>query len=100
MVDSTSVLVANLIEAFKQVNQYLALGLVTSISALAIDRGRRLSQHESISPTPQHEAFSPFQGFPPMPRDAATLLLLDISFVAGLMGSYTAESAAGIVNRL
>jgi len=90
MIDRTSLLISNLIDAFRQLNQYLALGLVTSISALALDR----------APSGQNDSVPPLQGFVPMTRNAATLVLLGISFVAGLMGSYAAESAAGIVNKL
>jgi hypothetical protein len=35
-----------------------------------------------------------------MPREAAQLVLVGISFVTGLMGSYAAESAANIVGEL
>src|SRR5689334_6902493 len=90
MIDTTSLLDVNLTEAFKQINQYLALGILTSISALALHVAPRSNPNEPYS----------VQGLPPMDRDAATLVLLGIAFVAGVMGSYAAESAAGIVNRL
>jgi hypothetical protein len=38
MIDPTQILVDNLTDAFKQLNRFLALGLVASVSALALDR--------------------------------------------------------------
>ena len=43
MSDVTSMLAANLVEAFKQLNQVVTLGLVTSISALAVGKRRQLA---------------------------------------------------------
>jgi len=87
MIDTTSLYISNLTEAFKQINQYLAVGLLTSLSAVV------------VGGSTEKEAFS-VQGLPPMARDTATLVLLAISFIAGLMGSYAAVSAAGIVSKL
>ena len=105
MPDPTSLLIDNLIDAFRQLNQYLALGLVAAVSALALERGRVRSARR-IRParrrkTPSYgEEEVSVAGWPPMARENAQLLLVGVSFVAGLMGSFAAEGAANIVGRL
>lgn len=89
--DPTELLIQNLLDAFRQLNQFLGLGLVTSVSALALEAGSRSSaDNQRIN----------VLNFVPTSREDAQLLLVGIGFVAGLMGSYAVESAAGIVGML
>ena len=91
MIEPTQLLVNNLLDAFRQLNTYLAVGLGASVSALALDRANfPLSKKKPVE----------VKGFVPMAPETAKLVLMGITFVAGLMGSYAAESAAGIVNML
>jgi hypothetical protein len=90
--DITALLVTNLLEGFKQLNTYLLLGLVASISALALERGATLPV--------KSETVTILGGFPALPRPTAQLLLVGIAFVAGLMASYSAEATSRIVTML
>ncbi|MCG8468533.1 MAG: hypothetical protein MJB57_10055 [Gemmatimonadetes bacterium] len=90
--DPTQLLTSNLLEAFAQLNRYLGVGLVASVSALTLERAGSTSKDV--------ETVTPPGGFPPMTRESAQLVLVGVAFVAGLMGSYAAESASGLVQRL
>jgi hypothetical protein len=89
MTDPTPILAANLVEAFKQVNQFVALGLVASVSSFAL-----------LYRSGPDEQVAVAGGFVPMPRDAAQLLLLAVCFVSVLMGSYSLQSASYIIGKL
>lgn len=100
MSDVTSMLAANLVEAFKQLNQFVTLGLVTSISALALDyQEKPVGRRNDPSSTPD-EKVAVVGGFAPVSREAAQLLFVGVSYVAALMGSYSLQSASYIVGRL
>jgi hypothetical protein len=88
--DPVSLYVQNLLEAFRQLNQFLGLALATSVSALALERRAAASSEKPIE----------YPGMVPLSREDAQLVLIGIAFLAGLMGSYAAESAAGIVSQL
>ena len=88
--DPVSLYVQNLLEAFKQLNQFVGLALATSVSALALERRAAASIGKPIE----------YPGLVPLSRGDAQLVLIGLSFLAGLMGSYAAESAAGIVRQL
>ena len=90
--DATGILVSNLLEAFKQINTYVTLGLVAAVSAAALER-------RGGAPT-STEAVQLLGGFPALPRETAQLLLIGIGFVAGVMASYSAEAAEHIVREL
>lgn len=86
--DPTAILVENLTEALKQINVYVALGLATAVSALVLDR--RPTQEEASDTVKVPGTFIP------MDPDTAKLVLLGICFVAGLLASYSAESAGAV----
>jgi hypothetical protein len=90
MPDPNSLYVTNLLEALKLLNQWLALGIVSAISAAALDRKSRADPADLVT----------VLGFVPMGRGAAQLLLIGVAFVAGLMASFTAASAAAAVTAL
>jgi hypothetical protein len=91
MVDPTSIYVANLIEGFRQLNTYIALGIATAISALTLD-SRSMAR-------PDQGPFSVLGGLWVSPSIASLVLLL-LSFVVGVMGLYAAEGALSIAELL
>jgi hypothetical protein len=79
--------------------------LVAAVSALALERGRvrsvpRAGPAPGSTARPDGEGDVSVAGWPPMARENAQLVLVGVSFVAGLMGSFAAEGAANIVGRL
>lgn len=90
--DLQVILVQNLLDAFRQLNQYLGLGLAASVSALALEFGQQAPGENETVTMPG--------GFVPMSPRNAQLVLLGIGFVAGLMGLNAAESGAEIVDLL
>jgi len=106
MDEVSSVLVSNLTEGLKQINQYLALGALASVSALALDRapvepGANPGDKANDEPSPKktEEQIIPFQ-LVPMSREAAKGVLLGFSAVLGVTASFSAESVLTIVGRL
>jgi hypothetical protein len=103
MTDVTAIFVSNLVESFKQLNQFVALGLVTSVSALALEYPSQQvpASTETQANAPRIDEKVPVPGgFVPMSREAAQLLLIAICFVAALMASYSLQSVSFIVGRL
>jgi len=92
MTDPTAILVNNLTEALRHVNVYLALGLISAVSAFVLDR--QPSDHGDTT------TVSVLGGFVQMPREPAKMVLLGICFVAGIMAYYAASGAVGIALRL
>ena len=90
--EPSALLVANLLEAFKQLNAYMTVGLVASISAAALER--------RTTAATDTESVALLGGFPALPRPTAQLLLIGMAFVSGAMASYSAEAAAHIVSKL
>jgi hypothetical protein len=100
MFEETSLLTANLVEAFKQLNQFVTLALVSSVSALALDNHAKPAGPRTKASAAPDEKVAVVGGFAPMSRDAAQLLFVGICYVAALMGSYSLQSASYIINRL
>ncbi len=90
--EATQLLIGNLFEAFKQLDAYLALGLVTAVSATALER-RSAKPDETVD-------VSVIGGFPALPRETAQLLLVGISFVSGALAAYVSEAAGKILKKL
>ena len=88
--DPLSLYVQNLFEGFKQLNQFFSIALATAVSALALERRGAAAAEKPIE----------YPGLVPLSREDAQLVLIGISFLAGLLGSYAAESAAAIVREL
>ena len=59
--DSTELLVQNLLDAFRQLNQFVGFGLAASVSALALEAGSR--------PSGESERINMPGGFVPMSRE-------------------------------
>jgi hypothetical protein len=99
--DATELYVKNLLEAFNQLNQFLAVATAASLSALALEpRTARASRRARRRAYSEEKPIELPMGIVPLLRPDAQLVFLGISFIAGLMDSYAAESAAGIVNKL
>jgi hypothetical protein len=91
MPDTEQVFKENLIEALKQVNQYVLLGLGTSASALALALNTA-----SIGP----QGVSVPGAFVPLDPHSARNFLLVVCILAGAMASYSAEWATVIAKQL
>jgi len=107
MVEPTTILVANLTEALRQINNYLVLGLVAAVSALILD----VWPYHSAGPAEKSTASGKEQAetprwfllpgtFVPMAPETAKLVLIGIYFVAGILASFSANSAGDIVRAL
>jgi hypothetical protein len=90
--DPAGILVENFGVALSQLNRYLALGLLTAISALLLDR--------TPPGSPESRTVTVQGVIVPMPQEAAKLLLLGIAFVAGALACVAAEQAVAIAGRL
>jgi hypothetical protein len=97
MSDKTAILTMNLIEAFKQVNQFITLALIASVSAFALeDRASGVAAANSVP----EEKVQVIGGFVPMSAAAAQLLFIGVCFVVAVMASYSLQSVSHIVGRL
>ncbi len=91
MIEPSQLLVDNLLDAFHRLNTYLTAGLVASVSALVLHKtSLSVDEKESVV----------VSGFVPMKPETAKYVLVGIGVIAGFMGSYTAQSAARIVDML
>lgn len=92
MTDVDQVLVANFLEALKQVQRYVVLGLGTSVSALALVLKPRAATGQATVTVP-----GTFVAIDPQ---AAHAVLLCVCILMGAMAYYSAETANGIATRL
>jgi len=91
--DPTTILIDNLHNALSQVNQYLALGLVSAISALVLDL-------PSVSKTQKAKEISVPGFVVKVPPYVAQLVLLGVYFVAGILGYFATKSTVTILSQL
>ena len=92
MGDTDQLLKENLIEALKQVHQYIVLGLGTSVSALALAlKTTAVGAESSVTVPGTFVAVDP---------QAARAVLLAVCFVAGAMAYYSADAANRIARRM
>lgn len=92
MFDATMVLVNNLTEALTQATNYLTLGLATSVSAFAVDRGLvkpAAAGNVNVSWLP-----------PGLEPETAKAFLLGLCWVAGAMAVYAIEAADRVAGLL
>jgi len=88
--DPNAVLVGNLTSALEQANRYLALGLVTALSVVLIDRTRT-----------GRRKYVPLPGVPVlMSPQTAKMVLLGFYFVAGIMAFVATMGAIKSANLL
>ena len=92
MLNTDQLLKENLIEALKQVHQYVVLGLGTSASALAL-----AVKTGPVGPQANVTVPGTFVAVDPQ---AARAVLLAICFIAGAMAYYSADAANLIAQRL
>jgi hypothetical protein len=89
MDEAAKLLTANLIEALRQVQYYVVLGLGTSVAAVALTVKSATQDRVTVPGVPVAVS-----------SDVARAVLLAVSFLAGAMGSYAAGSANLIATRL
>jgi hypothetical protein len=92
MENTDQLLKENLIEALKQVHQYVVLGLGTSVSALALSL-----KTATVGAQPGVTVPGTFVAVDPQ---AARAVLLALCFVAGAMAYYSADAANLIAKRM
>lgn len=93
MSDAERLLIANLTEAFQQLQRYVVVGLGTSVSALAL----ALAAPARNVTEPRLTVPGTFVAVDP---GTALALLLAICVLVGAMASYSAETANTIASRL
>jgi hypothetical protein len=89
MIDTEQLLIANLTEALKQVQNYVTIALATSVSALALTTKSASKEPVKVLSVPV--AVSP---------DVAQVILLGLVFVVGALAAYSAESINLIARQL
>jgi hypothetical protein len=92
MPDTDQIFKENFVEALKQLNQYVVLALASSASALALTLNTAtLGSQQGVTVPGAFVAIDPH---------AARTVLLFVSFLAGALALYTAESANLIASQL
>jgi hypothetical protein len=89
MVDPNQVLSSNLVEALRQLQQYIVIGLGASVSILALSSAKAARSRVTV----------PYTSVA-VDADIASLILLAMCVLVGAMASYAAETANLIATRL